>query len=67
MSIPPDLLAVLACPKCKGPVAETATGDGLRCPACGLVYPVEEGIPIMLAEEARPDETAAPEGGDRSA
>ena len=47
-----ELLDVLACPKCKARVAE---GDRtLRCsnPDCGLVYPVRDGIPVMLIEEA---------------
>ena len=51
-----DLLDILACPKCKTPVVEE--GNTLRCTnrACGLVYPIRDGLPIMLIEEA-----AAPE------
>ncbi|MBN2301028.1 MAG: Trm112 family protein [Lentisphaerae bacterium] len=47
-----DLLAVLACPKCKSPVIETDNSIKCTNPLCGLVYPVREGIPIMLIEEA---------------
>ncbi len=52
MKISEELLAILACPACKGAVDMTEEGDGLACPACGVVYPVREGIPVMLAEEA---------------
>lgn len=48
-----DLLSILACPKCKKPVV--LEGDTLRCTnsgACGLIYPVRDGIPIMLIDEA---------------
>lgn len=65
MSIPPDLRAILACPRCKGPVEETGDGAGLLCPACGLVYPVEDGIPIMLEEEARSVSSPTGDGGSR--
>jgi uncharacterized protein YbaR (Trm112 family) len=47
-----DLLKILACPKCKtGVVLE---GDTIRCTnrECGLKYPVRDGIPVMLTEEA---------------
>lgn len=48
------LLRLLACPQCHGPLALSPAGDGLVCAACGVVYPVREGIPVMLAEEAVP-------------
>ena len=54
MTIHPDLLAILACPKCKGELSKPAAGEGLACPACGVVYPVCDDIPIMLVEEAVP-------------
>lgn len=50
-----ELLEILACPRCLGPL-ETAGGaeepDGFLCPACAVVYPVRDGIPVMLMEEA---------------
>jgi len=49
----PALLAILACPKCRDsltPVKQEAA-EGLSCPACSLVYPIEEGIPVLLIEE----------------
>jgi len=53
----PDLLAILACPKCRGSLelvkqpTQSEDVQGLRCPACSLIYPVEEGIPVLLIEE----------------
>ncbi len=64
MTIHPDLLAILACPKCKGELTKPAAGEGLACPACGVVYPVRDDIPIMLVEEAVP--AADWEAGKRS-
>jgi uncharacterized protein len=43
---------VLACPKCKGPVE--LKGEALECPACKLRYRIEDGIPVMLIDEAEP-------------
>jgi len=52
MPVPKDLLEILACPACKTPVEEVREGKGLRCSACGRIYPVEDDIPVMLVEEA---------------
>ena len=48
--IDPKLLEILACPVCKTPVHEE--GERLVCVRCGRRYPVREGIPVMLVEEA---------------
>lgn len=45
------LLDILACPVCKGDIFEDK--DELVCVKCKRRYPVREGIPIMLEEEAR--------------
>lgn len=45
-----DLLALLACPACKVEVRLEA--DRLVCVQCGRRYPIREGIPVMLIEEA---------------
>lgn len=42
----------LVCPVCKQPLVVTADEDALKCAACKRVYPIREGIPILLAEEA---------------
>jgi len=56
--IDPELLKILVCPKCKSELSVVRASDGaeesLDCPACRLSYPVEDGIPVMLVEEARP-------------
>jgi uncharacterized protein YbaR (Trm112 family) len=54
VSVSEELLAIMACPDCRGGLKEW--GDALVCDECGLHYPVRDGIPIMLPEEAyRPD------------
>lgn len=50
--IDPQLLELLACPACKTAVREE--GERLVCTQCGRRYPVREGIPVMLVEEAEP-------------
>ena len=52
MAIDPELLELLICPDCRGAVRESADETGLDCSACGRVYPVRDGIPVMLVEEA---------------
>lgn len=47
-----ELLEILACPKCKGDIRPADKEDGLVCETCKLLYPVRQGIPIMLIEEA---------------
>ena len=54
MSLPPQLLAILVCPKCKGELEYREQEDALICRACALRYPVREDIPIMLVDEATP-------------
>ncbi|MCB2226311.1 MAG: Trm112 family protein [Desulfarculaceae bacterium] len=54
MALSPELLEILACPQCKGPVEPTPDQAWLVCRACGLRYPVQDDIPVMLPEEASP-------------
>jgi hypothetical protein len=54
MPIDKELLAILACPKCKGDIHLNEKGDGLICPACKLMYPIKDDIPVMLIDEAIP-------------
>lgn len=49
-----ELLEVIACPKCKGDLVYCPKRNELRCYNCKLVYRVEEDIPILLVEEAKP-------------
>lgn len=52
MTLSPKLLAILVCPKCKGPLEHVAADPSLVCHACHLRYPVRDDIPIMLIDEA---------------
>jgi uncharacterized protein YbaR (Trm112 family) len=52
MPVDPELLAILACPVDHAPVRDEATH--LVCSVCGRRYPVRDGIPVMLVDEAEP-------------
>ena len=54
MALSKDLLEILACPQCKGKIVADENQDKLLCHACKLVYPVRDGIPVMLVDEALP-------------
>ncbi len=56
MTLDPDLLEILACPDCKGPLEPTKDSSGLRCDRCRLTYRIEDGIPILLVDQATHDE-----------
>jgi uncharacterized protein YbaR (Trm112 family) len=49
-----ELLEILACPKCKGDLLLDEKNSGLICESCKLFYKIEDGIPIMLIDEAIP-------------
>jgi uncharacterized protein YbaR (Trm112 family) len=48
-----ELLEILACPKCKGPVTLTEKNNGLVCNSCKLLYEIRDDIPVMLIDEAK--------------
>ena len=52
MSLDPLLLDVLACP-CPRHAEVEQVDDGLRCTVCEAVFPIRDGIPVMLPDEAR--------------
>jgi len=65
-SVDPRLLEILVCPLCKGKLVyrrDASSGrDELICKADRLGYPVKDGIPVMIEEEARklpPEEEVA--------
>ena len=61
----PRLLAILICPVSKGPLTYDRAAQELISQKAGLAFPVRDGIPIMLPEEARLlDDT--PHGDSRS-
>jgi len=47
-----ELLKILACPACKGEVYLAEEKERIICKACGRRYPIQDGIPVMLIEEA---------------
>jgi uncharacterized protein len=49
-ALPADLLAILVCPIDKAPVRQD--GDALVCTRCGRRYPIEDGIPNMVVDNA---------------
>lgn len=53
-TIDKELLDILVCPKCKGEIKESKDTLGLVCEKCRLIYPIKNGIPVMLIEEAVP-------------
>lgn len=52
MTLSPQLLAILVCPKCKGALIFGEAEQVLDCATCGLRYPVRDDIPVMLVDEA---------------
>ncbi len=53
VSISRELIDILACPKCKGGLLYRE-GEGFTCEECRLIYPIRDGIPVMLIDEALP-------------
>jgi uncharacterized protein len=49
-----ELLEILACPRCHTRI-EFTEPDRLYCPNCKVRYPIMDGIPVMLIEEAIQD------------
>jgi uncharacterized protein YbaR (Trm112 family) len=60
--VDPKLLEILVCPLCKGPLVYRREATELVCKADRLGFPVKDGIPVMLEEDARklpPEEEVA--------
>ncbi len=49
----PKLLEILVCPLTKGPLRYDEDAQELVSPQAGLAFPIRDGIPIMLVDEAR--------------
>lgn len=47
------LFEILVCPLCKGGLQYSSQLKELTCRPCGLAYPIQDDIPVMLADEAR--------------
>ena len=58
MTLDHRLIDLLVCPVCKGPLEMRRDGENtpsdLVCPADRLAFPIRDGIPVMLENEARP-------------
>lgn len=54
MPIDPRLLEILICPACHGEIQIVEQDAGLECRSCGRVYPIRDGIPVLLVDEASP-------------
>jgi hypothetical protein len=52
-TVDPKLLEILVCPLTKGPLRYDAENQELISEQAGLAYPIRDGIPIMLVDEAR--------------
>lgn len=52
-TVDPKLLEILVCPLTKGPLRYDAAKQELISDKAGLAYPIRDGIPIMLVDEAR--------------
>jgi hypothetical protein len=58
LAVDPKLLEILVCPLTKGPLVFDRETNELISKSAGLAYPIRNGIPIMLVDEAREiDET----------
>jgi hypothetical protein len=54
MALNRDLIDILACPKCKGPLVLRPDESAFECPVCKLAYLVTDDIPNFLIDEAQP-------------
>jgi uncharacterized protein YbaR (Trm112 family) len=52
-SLDPELLAILVCPVTRTPLRYDEAAGELVSDAAGLAYPIRDGVPVMLVEEAR--------------
>jgi uncharacterized protein len=54
LKIAPELLAILVCPLTKMPLRYDEVNQELISNTAGLAFPIRDGVPIMLVDEARP-------------
>ena len=64
-SLDPELLEILVCPLTKGTLSYDQKAQELISEQAGLAFPIRDGIPIMLVDEARPlDDDGSPASQD---
>ena len=61
----PGLLEIMACPACKASVAQDGPWIVCQSATCGKRYPIRDGIPVMLVEEAVDPKASPRRGGGR--
>ena len=61
MTIDPWLLERLVCPVTRTPLTLDEAAGELLSPKAGLAYPIRDGVPVLLVEEARPFASGASE------
>ena len=59
-TVDPKLLEILVCPLTKGPLHYDSDADELISEQAGLAFPIRDGIPIMLIDEARTVDSDVP-------
>lgn len=52
MELTPEIVQILACPKCKGKLVHIHEPEGFGCNSCALLFKVEDKIPNFIIEEA---------------
>jgi uncharacterized protein len=52
MPITPELLEILVCPACHGRLELKPDSSGLKCVECHRLYPVRDGVPVMMVDQA---------------
>ena len=53
MAVDKELLEIMACPNCRGPVEEREDQQVIECVGtCKYRYPIRDGLPVMLIDEA---------------
>ncbi|HEY3263876.1 MAG TPA: Trm112 family protein [Actinomycetota bacterium] len=52
MSLDPELLEILVCPNDRGEIEVLEAEQTIVCKRCGYRYPIRDGIPVMLIDEA---------------
>ncbi len=65
-TVDPKLLEMLVCPLTMGPLSYDAKAQELISKQAALAYPIRDGIPIMLIDEARPLDDGAGKGADEA-
>lgn len=56
----PTLLEIVVCPACHGALRHDEDAGEMVCTACGLAYPITDGVPVLLVDSARGPGTPTP-------